>query len=596
MKRLLWVIAGLIALLLVAALAIPRVIDLEPLKARWLPVAQEAIGREVSVGRAALSLFPLGVTIRDIRVMDDPGISRDPFLTADTVTIRVAFWPLLRKRIEVTGAVVHEPAIVFIKNERGRWNYETLGPSSPPTSNGGPAEPPKPGAAGPLFPVFAAVRVINGAVVVMDRAQPPPWNEIRAEPLDVNLENLRPGQEARVTLSTRIAPWDKAVRLSGRVQVAADGLAVTSADLQLALGDNDARLIARQEASSWLVRLESNRLDLNELLSPAVAVSDPPAAQPPSEVVKGNGLQQRPAASSSPPWPGRLAVELAINTLLIDQLTVEALQASGTVERETVRIEKATARLFGGEIHLQGEFGAPPFGRPFQVKMDGDKLNVEEVGRLLSGQEPRLTGTGIVSVSLQGTMGEQADARELLGRASGSGAVEIRDGAVLGIDLVETVLRQLKSPGSAAPADEGDRRVPFTTLTAAVSLQNGKGSLSLLQVESEDFTLKASGTVDLVTEGLPLDLRAELRLSEAKSRQFPPTSAVGEFLTTQGRVAIPVIIKGTAAKPVILPDAKLLAKRTGKRLTNRVLNEVMGDDIEKLQQAGESLLKDLLGR
>ena len=26
----------------------------------------------------------------------------------------------------------------------------------------------------------------------------------------------------------------------------------------------------------------------------------------------------------------------------------------------------------------------------------GDKLNVEEVGRLLSGQEPRLTGTGIV--------------------------------------------------------------------------------------------------------------------------------------------------------------------------------------------------------
>jgi hypothetical protein len=186
--------------------------------------------------------------------------------------------------------------------------------------------------------------------------------------------------------------------------------------------------------------------------------------------------------------------------------------------------------------------------------------------------------------------------RELIEGLSGNGAFEVRDGAVRDVDLLGIVLQFLKNPSEpAAAAAEAPAQTPFRSLTAAMSVRHGRALLSLLHMDSDDFTLEASGSAAL-TGAMALDLRAEMRLSEQISRQFSPKSAVGKLLSDQGRLAIPVIIKGTAAEPVILPDANLLAKRTGKRLSNRVLNEVMSGEVEQLQETGKSLLKELLGR
>jgi hypothetical protein len=179
---------------------------------------------------------------------------------------------------------------------------------------------------------------------------------------------------------------------------------------------------------------------------------------------------------------------------------------------------------------------------------------------------------------------------------SGDGAFEVRDGVVRGVDLVGTVLQFLKNPSEpAAAAGEAPAETRFRSLTAAMSLRGGRAALSLLHMDSDDFTLEASGTA-VLTGKTALDLRTEMRLSEQISRRFPPDSGVGQLLSDKEQLAIPVIIKGTVAEPQILPDAKLLAKRTGKRLSDRVLNEVMGEEVEQLRETGKSLLKELLGR
>ena len=545
MKRLLWILVVLIAVLTAAAIAIPSLIDLEPVKARWLPVAEQALDRQVSVGRVTLSLFPpVGVTIQDVSVMDEPAFSRDPFLTAETVTARVALWPLLQRRVEVSQLIVKRPVIELVKDAQGRWNYETLGRGpGPPDGEQLPGSPVPTDQ--PPLPLAATVRLIKGDIAIIDRTRKAPWDEVRVEPFDMTAKNLRPGQEALVQLSARILPWVQTVTLSGRLQLAASGLAVEGADIQVTVGDHEIRLRARQQA-------------------------------------------------------GRIDAEVAMESLRVGDLLVKELHALGKVESGTIDVESVTAQLFGGAIQLHGTIGVPPVGQPFQVEVAGDNIAVEELARMVSAQEPRLMGTGTFSASLRGEVGAQWSSAEggwrgLLGGLSGSGAFEVRDGVVRGVDLLGTVLEQLKQPLKAAPADAVSRQTPFATLTAALSLRNGRASLSLLRMDSDDFTLKASGSAGL-TGAIPLNLRAEMRLSEKASRQFPPTSAVGQLLNDQGRVAIPVVIRGTAADPLILPDAKLLAKRTGKRLSERVLNEVMGDEVEQLQETGKSLLKGLLGR
>jgi len=263
------------------------------------------------------------------------------------------------------------------------------------------------------------------------------------------------------------------------------------------------------------------------------------------------------------------------------------------MSRAAAHLEMLTAKLAGGTVEAQGAVDLARTDRPFDIDASARSINLETLQRALL-PAPRATGTATVSTVSHGVLGSRWNWEDAAKTIEGRGQLEVLDGAVMGIDLTGTVEHQLNRLIGKAVQKTAERdRTPFSRATAVVTLSGGVGSIGSFEVDSDDFALTASGRVGL-TPPQPLGLKAEMRLSEPISRRFAKSAV--SLLAVRGRLAIPVLIQGTLAQPIVLPDAQLLAKRTGKRLNERVLNEVMSGQVEELRQTGKELLKGLLGK
>jgi AsmA protein len=132
MKRLLTIVGIVIAVLIIVVLAAPLFIDVDSFRPSLEKSLSSSLNRQVQIGKLSASIFSGGASASQISISDDPAFSKGPFLQAGSLKVGVHLIPLIfSKRLEVTGITVERPEIVLLKNAVGKWNYSTLGTSSP---------------------------------------------------------------------------------------------------------------------------------------------------------------------------------------------------------------------------------------------------------------------------------------------------------------------------------------------------------------------------------------------------------------------------------------------------------------------------------
>ena len=130
MKRVALIVGSVIVLLLLAALALPFLIDPNTFRPMLESRLSQALGREVKLGELKLSILSGSVTANDLAIADDPAYSRTPFVQAKSIAIGVELWPLIASRqLHVTGLTIDQPAIALIQSRSGEWNFSKLGGS-----------------------------------------------------------------------------------------------------------------------------------------------------------------------------------------------------------------------------------------------------------------------------------------------------------------------------------------------------------------------------------------------------------------------------------------------------------------------------------
>lgn len=131
MKRILIIASIAIGVLLVIALCLPFLINVDRFRPEIETKLSAVLGRPVHIGRIDASLFSGGAAASDITIGDDPAFSSSPFLQASSVQIGLKWIPLIFSReIKVTGIAIVKPEIALLKNNAGKWNYSTLGSTS----------------------------------------------------------------------------------------------------------------------------------------------------------------------------------------------------------------------------------------------------------------------------------------------------------------------------------------------------------------------------------------------------------------------------------------------------------------------------------
>jgi AsmA protein len=141
MKRVLKIVAIIIAVLIVLVIAIPFFIDANTFKPKLESELTDALGRKVTVGNISLSLFSGGVSADNIAIADDPQFSNSPFVQAKSLKVGVELMPLIFSRvINITELTLNDPQISLVKSPNGeKWNFSSLG-----TKTGAAASQPAP--------------------------------------------------------------------------------------------------------------------------------------------------------------------------------------------------------------------------------------------------------------------------------------------------------------------------------------------------------------------------------------------------------------------------------------------------------------------
>src|SRR5271167_3619239 len=150
MKRAIRIIAIVVGILIVIAVALPFLVDVNSFRPKLESELTGALGRQVTVGNLSLSIFSGSVSADNISVADDPAFSKNPFLTAKSLKAGVEVIPLVfSKTLHITGITLDEPQIALLKTANGKWNFSSIGgnasqPAAQPGQPPAAAQPAKP--------------------------------------------------------------------------------------------------------------------------------------------------------------------------------------------------------------------------------------------------------------------------------------------------------------------------------------------------------------------------------------------------------------------------------------------------------------------
>ena len=114
--------AGVLAALV---LALPYVVSLDSTRARILGAAESALHRKVDARAIRLEILTgLGAGLEKVAVRNGPGWESPALLSADRVSVKIAFWPLLSRRVEVRKVILDGAQVSIERDRTGTTNID----------------------------------------------------------------------------------------------------------------------------------------------------------------------------------------------------------------------------------------------------------------------------------------------------------------------------------------------------------------------------------------------------------------------------------------------------------------------------------------
>jgi AsmA protein len=142
MKRALKIFGIVVAVLLVIAIALPFLLNVNSFRPRLESELTSTLGRQVKVGNLSLSVLTGSVSAKELSIADDPAFSKDPFVRANALNVGVEVMPLIfSKALHVTDLTLDHPEIFLLRSASGKWNFSSLaGNSGSKAASGGSAK------------------------------------------------------------------------------------------------------------------------------------------------------------------------------------------------------------------------------------------------------------------------------------------------------------------------------------------------------------------------------------------------------------------------------------------------------------------------
>lgn len=566
-------------------------ISAEAVRRQALREIRAATGLEpVLRGPATVALFPNGsISFEDVVLGD----ARRPALTAERLTARLRFFPLMIGRVEIADVSLEQPTIAIDLDADGQSNWSGLIEAL--------ARGQKPGA--PRATGFSEMRIDNGTVIIRDLARKAEekltdvdlslaWPSIsksfgatgrfvwHGEPIDtsVSLADFSAalnGNRTGVKLRLSGAPFKAAfegsfsVRPTLRIEgtVAADSPSLRNtlvwAGQKPLPGGGFGRFTIKAQTNvvGGTIGLSGVNVELDGNTAEGVLTFAADGRQTLQGTLAADRLDLTPYVSTvrllttnQREWNNATIALDGLNGMDVDlRLSAANVIASNAKLGRTaiaanlrgghLVITVGEAQAYGGVI--KGSLTLANFEESVDVKSQLQFIDVDLescLGQLFNLR--RLEGRGNMSLAVEGR-GDSvlAVTRTLHGDASLVG----QNGALAGLN-VEQLLRRLERRPLSGAGDFRSGRTPYEKISVGLKIEKGTVTVENVKIEGSAVRLGLAGSASIPQR--ELDLKGTATLVAVTRPGASPFE-------------LPFIVQGSWDDPLMLPDPEALIRRSG---------------------------------
>jgi len=321
----------------------------------------------------------------------------------------------------------------------------------------------------------------------------------KASGTDVNASILLKGPQRNVDAKLRIAAVEGSAtaltvpKILLELDAAASGAAIkaklqASIKANLAKQDLDADIAGKLDDSDLKAKIQlSNFAPMKASFDVAVDRLNIDRYAPPDRKEAKSDERIDLSALKGRTVSGKLAIgALTARRAKLENVKAEVKLADGKLE-----VAPHTANLYGGT--LAGDLSADANGNRIHVKEVAQNI---AIGALLKdvAQKDVLEGRGNVTLDVQTAGGTVTALRKAL---AGNAHVEMRDGAIKGINLADSARNAKAALGMKQQKADGAQKTDFSAASASFKITNGVAHNDDLKAASPFLRLAGAGNLDI---------------------------------------------------------------------------------------------------
>lgn len=543
--------AALIFVIAVGELA-PYILNLDRYRNEIASLLSEQTRRSVHLGKLRAQFLPrLGFVVETAQIGNPAGFPQGNLASAEEIRATIAFWPLLRRHLEINSLEFVRPRISLIENAQGQSNYFfASAPNAEVVSEAGAA------LTDFSFSLTGIANVrLTDAEIQLGKIGPggAVTLDLDAKHLNANLSSISlspldlqrwQGEADLQGLLAALPGWPQPIAfLSGSLKLDAGHLkAEFSADLGAA-GDLRGTVRVNDVANPVVeFDLQSNQLTLDAI--PAGALPGPAAARPADPV---GDPPELPAVS-------RLVAQgkLSVQRVRWQTYTAGPLTAELRLFNDRAELWPFTLGVYGGVLQATARVDRVAAPQRFSANIQARTL---DLGRMLD-DSPSLKGKlyGVAEFDLQAFGSLEAAWRSSL---TGTGTFSVRDGHLPGVNLSS-------APGAAADSNAPPSPTPFRRIAGDAAITDQRFTSRKIHIDAP------SGIVDLqgsLSFGGAINYQGQISFPGGAAPSAPnATEGIAGYLNAvlrnaAGKLVVPFTLRGTLAQPQVLPSQAASARR-----------------------------------
>ncbi len=131
-RRIAIIVACIVAGFIIACVVVaPRYFKIDRYRPYIISVIEQRTGRQVTIGRIGLAVFPVvAITADDFAIANPRGFPAGNWITVKRIRARPDLGALWHHRIVIRSLSLSRPVLNLLSDARGRWNYELTPPHS----------------------------------------------------------------------------------------------------------------------------------------------------------------------------------------------------------------------------------------------------------------------------------------------------------------------------------------------------------------------------------------------------------------------------------------------------------------------------------